>query len=127
VGSTRYEASDAEPRLIAALAAGMAAFLVAAPRLLLLIYPSGHDALPRAADLPMPPAPRLQTDPDADLAALHAQEARELTSYGWVDRGAGIARIPIERAMELTAQRGISGWERNAPAPQIPPRVPGPR
>ena len=27
---------------------------------------------------------------------------QELTSYAWVDKGKGIARIPIDRAMELT-------------------------
>jgi hypothetical protein len=28
--------------------------------------------------------------------------AKELNSYAWVDKGKGIARIPIDRAMELT-------------------------
>ena len=28
--------------------------------------------------------------------------ARELNSYGWVDKGKGVARIPIDRAMQLT-------------------------
>src|SRR5436853_2399271 len=28
--------------------------------------------------------------------------AQELNSYAWVDKGKGIARIPIDRAMELT-------------------------
>jgi hypothetical protein len=34
------------------------------------------------------------------------REARkkQLGSYGWVDRKAGVVRIPIERAMELSAQ-----------------------
>src|SRR5436309_10181931 len=27
---------------------------------------------------------------------------RELNSYAWVDKGKGVARIPIERAMQLT-------------------------
>ena len=27
---------------------------------------------------------------------------RELNSYGWVDKGKGVARIPIDRAMQLT-------------------------
>src|ERR1700676_3455418 len=30
------------------------------------------------------------------------EEAKSLTSYGWIDKNKGIARIPIERAMELT-------------------------
>src|SRR6266850_2401982 len=28
--------------------------------------------------------------------------ARELNSYAWVDKGKGVARIPIDRAMQLT-------------------------
>jgi hypothetical protein len=50
-----------------------------------------------------PPAPRLQADPHADLEALRARDGRILGTYGWVDRDAGIARIPIARAMELLA------------------------
>jgi hypothetical protein len=52
----------------------------------------------------LPPAPRLQEDPLADLAALRAREARQLEGYAWVDRAAGRVRIPIERAMELLAE-----------------------
>lgn len=53
-----------------------------------------------------PPAPRLQTDPRADLQALRARDAERLSTYAWVDREAGVARIPIERAMALLAARG---------------------
>ena len=27
-----------------------------------------------------------------------------------MDRAAGVVRIPIERAIELTAERGLPGW-----------------
>ncbi len=37
-----------------------------------------------------------------ELAQLEAQQGALLTGYAWVDESAGIARIPIERAMELT-------------------------
>ena len=57
----------------------------------------------------MPPAPRLQTDPIADLETLRAEESRLLGSYGWVDRAQGTVRIPIERAMELLAARQAAG------------------
>ena len=30
-----------------------------------------------------------------------------LDSYGWVDKNAGIVRIPIDEAMKLTLQRGL--------------------
>ena len=50
-----------------------------------------------------PPAPRLQTEPRSDLETMRAGEDATLHGYGWVDRGAGRVRIPIERAMELVA------------------------
>ncbi len=34
-------------------------------------------------------------------------EEKALYSYGWVDEKAGTVRIPIERAMDLIAQRGF--------------------
>ncbi len=54
-----------------------------------------------------PPEPRLQVAPRDDLYRLHEQEDAMLHGYGWVDRGAGVARIPIERAIELLAKRGL--------------------
>jgi hypothetical protein len=53
----------------------------------------------------VPPAPRLQSAPRKDLEQLRAEEDAVLSSYGWVDQAAGIARIPIERAMALRAER----------------------
>ena len=49
----------------------------------------------------LPPEPRLQAKPPLDMKALRAQEETELHSYGWVDEKAGVARIPIDRAMEI--------------------------
>jgi hypothetical protein len=55
----------------------------------------------------LPPEPRLQTNPREDLAVLRARENAQLQSYGWVDRNAGVVRIPIDAAMKLTLQRGL--------------------
>ena len=60
-----------------------------------------------------PPEPRLQTAPLEDLQALRDHEESVLDSYGWVDRAAGIVRIPIERAMAITLER----------APKTPARL----
>jgi len=38
------------------------------------------------------------------LAEHRSKEQTDSTSYGWVDQKAGIVRLPIERAMELTVQ-----------------------
>jgi len=55
----------------------------------------------------LPPEPRLQTNPRADLADLRAQEEKVLETYGWVDKNASVVRIPIEEAMKLTVKRGL--------------------
>src|SRR4029079_2607934 len=104
-----YERSDADPRLIGALALAIAIFLLATPYALLALYP-GADRLGRVPAERQPPAPRLQVDPKLDLDRLRAEEYARLTTYGWVDRERRIVRIPIERAMELLADRGLAGW-----------------
>ena len=53
------------------------------------------------------PEPRLQPNPPADLNKFRAQEEEILNSYGWVDQQAGVAHIPVERAMDIIAARGL--------------------
>ena len=60
--------------------------------------------LPEAQAPYEPPGPRLQIDPAAEMRALRAEEEAILTTYEWVDREAGIARIPIDRAIELMVE-----------------------
>ncbi len=44
--------------------------------------------------------------PVTDLAGMREAEQRALTSYGWVDRQNQVVHIPIDRAMQLLAERG---------------------
>ena len=53
------------------------------------------------------PQPRLETNETMEINAFRLQEEQTLNSYGWVDEQAGVVRIPIHRAMELVAQRGL--------------------
>jgi hypothetical protein len=54
------------------------------------------------------PTPRLQNDDgNQDLVDLHRREDLLLDHYSWVDQSQGTVRIPIDRAMELIAQRGL--------------------
>ena len=54
------------------------------------------------------PTPRVQTDDgNQDVADLHAREDLLLDNYTWVDQSKGTVRIPIERAMEIIAQKGL--------------------
>ncbi|HEY6863542.1 MAG TPA: hypothetical protein VI319_06540, partial [Burkholderiales bacterium] len=48
--------------------------------------------------------PVLQTAAGAELEAFRAEKRERLESYGWSDRRAGRAHIPIERAMALEAK-----------------------
>jgi hypothetical protein len=54
-----------------------------------------------------PPLPRLQPLPLPDLAAYQAEQARIVTTYGWVDKSQGIVRIPVDEAMRLLLKRGL--------------------
>jgi hypothetical protein len=72
------------------------------------------------------PTPRVQTDDgNQDLADLHEREDLLLENYSWVGKSQvesqGKVRIPIERAMELIAQRGLPV----APALQQQPLMAG--
>jgi len=55
----------------------------------------------------LPPEPRLQINPREDLEDLRDSEEATLNSYGWVDKNAGVVRIPISEAMKLAVQRGL--------------------
>lgn len=46
----------------------------------------------------------------ARLSEVRAKEAAAATSYGWVHQAAGVVRLPIDRAVELTIR------DLNAPA-----------
>ena len=54
-----------------------------------------------------PPEPRLERDALSPRRRMQVEEDTALTTYGWVDRDAGIVRIPIERAMEILVERGL--------------------
>ena len=51
-----------------------------------------------------PAEPKLQAEPRRDLEMLHRRQ-RNANEWGWVDREHGIARIPVERAMQLMAKQ----------------------
>ena len=52
-------------------------------------------------------APMLETNERGQFRDFLLNQENQLNSYGWVDEKAGVAHIPIERAMELTVQRGL--------------------
>jgi hypothetical protein len=61
--------------------------------------------------------PLLETDERSQLQKFVMDQEKQLNSYDWVDQKAGVAHIPIDRAMELLAQRGLPVYSKgNAPA-----------
>lgn len=114
-----YELSDMRPSVIIAGAIGLVVVLGA-----LLVVVTTLEAVltglpPRigppmdltqglqAAPHPTPPPPALEAQPAQSLQPYVAAEQHKLNSYRWVDRQAGIAAIPIDRAMDLIAQQGL--------------------
>jgi len=51
-----------------------------------------------------------------NLKTLREETDKALTTYGWIDKTKGLARIPIERAMELT----VADLAKQKPAPAGP-------
>ena len=52
-------------------------------------------------------APLLEVDERGQLSTFVLDQEKQLHSYGWVDEKAGVARIPIDQAMDLITQRGL--------------------
>lgn len=75
-------------------------------------------ALEEAREAYAPPGPLLQADPEAELVDLRAREELILETWAWVDKDAGVARVPIERAMELLVEGGPMATAPAAAAPE---------
>lgn len=112
---TGYEPSDLRPQAITAFAAVLAVILGAVFLVSYWMYRqyrSDQAKEPAAASslvsrVEIFPEPRLQVHAPQDLKELRAAEEATLNSFGWVDQNAGIARIPIDQAMKLLAERGL--------------------
>jgi hypothetical protein len=68
-----------------------------------------------------PSGPRLEPNPLAPRLAARAREDALLGGYGWVDANAGVARIPIDRAMEILVEKGLPPSK-----PMVPVTAPTP-
>ncbi|HET9767761.1 MAG TPA: hypothetical protein VFS60_12980 [Thermoanaerobaculia bacterium] len=62
---------------------------------------------PLVAPAPAAAGPQLLARPEGELKQVRQQEKERLESYGWVDQTAGVAHIPVERAIEIVAARGL--------------------
>lgn len=90
-----------------AIAGGIAFALVGSWLMLHLLGPASNAPDGMSAG-PAIPAPRVQTAPQPERAAYFTAKERRLATYGWVDRNAGIAHIPLDDAMALLAAQAAS-------------------
>ncbi len=115
-GHGRHEKSDVGVDSLAGFAIGLVTLMAVAVLAMWGLY-RGLAYYTRTTDPPMsalraelpadPPEPRLQVTPIKDLEAVRVDERTKLQNYGWISREAGVVHIPIERAMQLTLDRGL--------------------
>jgi hypothetical protein len=110
-----YELSDLKAKNIALFAAALA--ITIALVLLVSYWLFEFAAVQQAEKQPPPsplastreptPEPRLQVHAPKELQEMRAAEDALLKNYGWIDQKAGIVRIPVDRAIELLAKKGL--------------------
>lgn len=115
--AVHHETSDVNIRGIFAFGAGLIVVAAAIHFIvwMLFLYFGAREGQPGMPLFPLaagqehrlPPEPRLQTNPRQDLIDMRRGEDAILNGYSWVDRNAGVVRIPIDEAMKQTVQRGL--------------------
>jgi hypothetical protein len=102
-----HETRDLPPRGILLVIAGVFALIaVAGLGVGLLLHAMAGPPLPNALPAPPRAGPPLLVAPAAERRAVEIRGAARLDGYGWSDRAAGLAHIPIDRAMALVDERG---------------------
>lgn len=111
VPETRHEPSDIALRSVMIGGAAIALGVVLAALLAYLLWrwwqaPTGAQAFggPNASSIPELAQPRLESAPQPMRARYFAEQQQRLNAWAWIDRDAGIARIPVEVAMQVIAQ-----------------------
>jgi hypothetical protein len=121
-----HELSDLDPKSIAlfavALVVTLAVVFVLAYTLLqrFLTVEMKSQAVPSPLSYtrePMP-EPHLEVNPGQELKTMRAEEDKILKSYDWIDQEKGIMRIPIDRAIEIIAQRGLPARPQSGEKPK---------
>lgn len=125
-----HETTDVRPWSIGLFALALAVMLAAVLPLVVWMFwqlesmSARHDAAPsQIASADVARGPRLQSQPAAELQKFREAENQRLTTYRWIDQEHGVVQIPIERAIELLAVRGLpepkgSGIEKEPQEPQ---------
>lgn len=119
-----YETTDANVRQISIWTIGIFVTIFAGMLGMLglilgfIKFPVELDRRPTAAEYErsLPPAPRLQVNQAGDLASFRAREEAAVTTWQR-DPNSGAVRIPVNRAIDIVAARGVLPGVRPAAAP----------
>lgn len=108
-----FESKDLNIKAIAWFGVGLLTVTIVAMALIwgLLASLDGRTNTTKPAALVAPPVPRLQPNPidqtTSPMELLHREMANQeewLHSYGWIDKEAGMAHMPIDEAMKMTVE-----------------------
>jgi hypothetical protein len=91
-----------------------------------------HTYLPeavKASPQVIPPEPRIEVNTTQQLRTVRAREDHVLSSYAIVDQKQGLVRVPIDRAIDMLAQKGLPSHDylsdllggKKPPVPTKPP------
>ena len=113
-----HETRDFNMRVVVLFGASLVVLLAGSLVLMAWLFaifhvtPKGYGVrgAPVAATPPSPPGPRLQASPTRDMQDMFQAANARLHSYGWVDRSAGMVRIPIDQAMDFVVRQGLPSW-----------------
>jgi hypothetical protein len=73
-----------------------------------------------------PAGPRILTNEPLWLRDIRTHELNVLTTYGWVNKEAGVVRLPIERAKQLILEAGLPATTAPAEAAEPASSAPAP-
>lgn len=112
---TGHELSDLSPKNIAIFGVSLAMIIVVVLWVCYELFQHYSNVSSKTEVPPSPlsytreptPGPHLLVVPGQELKAMRAAEDSVLNSYAWVDKERGIVRIPIQRAIDILAQRGL--------------------
>lgn len=126
-----YEVRDADLKSLLKFGLGLAILLAVTLVAMRFVFgylntltPLGPKASPFANTREIPSGPLLQANPHQDLLSFCAQQRQQVDSYAWLNKAGGIVEIPIDRAMDLTLQKGLparSEQDMQAAGGTIPP------
>jgi hypothetical protein len=123
-----HEKTDASTRPVFRFVAGLAVFVATAMVVMAILFSffskeateldTSASPLAKEAPPPVSVGPQLQPNPPVDLEKMHHDEDAQLETYGWVDQREGLVHIPIDKAIELMAVRGLPARSSPPPAEQ---------